>query len=66
MSKLETPLTRAYWRSLGDGVLYEELRVVHQQPGVRSNRDIDGVIVRGLTPKIGHEARTRRRIARRP
>jgi hypothetical protein len=66
MSKLETPLNRASWRSLGDGVLYEELRVVHRHPGVRNNRDIEGVVIPWPCPANRHKARTRLRIARRP
>ena len=52
MSEHETPLTRAYWEDLGDGTLYEELRVVDAKAGVRSRRDVHGVIVLGEAHRI--------------
>jgi hypothetical protein len=52
MSKHETPLTRAYWNDLGDGTLYEEFRVVDAMAGVRSRRDVDGVVVLGEAHRI--------------
>lgn len=52
MSKYETPLTRAYWKSLGEGTLYEELRVVDAATGARSWRDVDGVVVLGEEHRI--------------
>jgi hypothetical protein len=44
MSKHETPLTRVYWQSIG-GTLYEEFRAVEPLAGVRSRRDLDGLVV---------------------
>jgi hypothetical protein len=52
MSKHETPLTRAYWNDLGDGTLYEEFRVVDAMAGVRSRRDVDGVVILGEAHRI--------------
>jgi hypothetical protein len=52
MSKLETPLTRAYWEGLGDGTLYEEFRVVDAKAGVRSRRVVDGVVILGEAHRI--------------
>ena len=52
MSKHETPLTQAYWEGLGDGTLYEELRVVDAKAGVRSRRHVDGVVVLGEAHRI--------------
>ena len=50
MSLHETPLTRAYWQSLGEGILYEELAVADAVPGKQSRRPVDGVVV------LGHES----------
>ena len=50
MSKLETPLTRRYWRSVG-GTLMEEFRTVNAS-GVQGRRDLDGVIVLGEPNRI--------------
>jgi hypothetical protein len=44
MSKHETPLTRAYWETVG-GTLYEEFLAVEEIHDVRQNRRLDGVIV---------------------
>ena len=52
MSKYETPLTRAYWRSLGEGILYEEFRVVKALAGLQSWRAVDGVVVLGTTARM--------------
>ena len=52
MSKLETPLTQAYWKGLGDGTLYEEFRVVDAEAGVRSRRVVDGVVIFGQAHRI--------------
>ena len=43
MSKLETPLTRRYWREVG-GTLIEEFPAVRRKAG-RGQRLIDGVII---------------------
>jgi hypothetical protein len=51
MSLHETPLTRAYWQSLGQGILYEELAVADAVPGKQSRRLVDAVVV------LGHESR---------
>ena len=50
MSKLETPLTRRYWKSVG-GTLMEEFRAV---PGsaTQGYRVLDGVIVLGEPKRI--------------
>ena len=45
MSKLETPLTRRYWKSVG-GTLMEEFRAVRRS-AVQEQRFLDGVIVLG-------------------
>jgi hypothetical protein len=45
MSKLETPLTRAYWEKVG-GTLVEEFYAV-QSSSTCGKRVIDGVIIRG-------------------
>jgi hypothetical protein len=52
VSKHETPLTRAYWKGLGDGTLYEEFRVVDAIAGVLSWRDVDGVVILGEAHRI--------------
>jgi hypothetical protein len=52
VSKLETPLTRAYWQALGEGTLYEEFRVADRIPGVQSWRDADGVVILGQKHRI--------------
>ena len=51
MSLHETPLTRAYWQRLGEGILYEELAVADAVRGKQSSRLVDGVVV------LGHESR---------
>ena len=43
MSKLETPLTRRYWESVG-GTLMEEFRAVRRS-AVQEQRFLDAVIV---------------------
>lgn len=50
MSKLETPLTRRYWRSVG-GTLMEEFRAVRGS-AVQGRRDLDGVIVLGEPNRV--------------
>ena len=50
MSKLETPLTRRYWRSVG-GTLMEEFRAVRAS-ALQGRRDLDGVIVLGEPSRI--------------
>ena len=45
MSKLETPLTRRYWESVG-GTLMEEFRAVRRS-SAQEQRFLDGVIVLG-------------------
>ena len=54
MSLRESPITREFWQNElgGQGVLYEEFRAVEKQPGVRSRRDLDGVVVVGDPPEI--------------
>ena len=43
MSKLETPLTRRYWREIG-GTLIEEFPAVRSGPN-QGKRLIDGVVI---------------------
>src|SRR4051812_46414191 len=50
MSKLETPLTRAYWNKVG-GTLIEEFYAV-QSSSICGKRIIDGVIIRGGENRI--------------
>ena len=50
MSKLETPLTRRYWRSVG-GTLMEEFRAVRAS-ATQGRRDLDGVIILGGPSRI--------------
>ena len=52
MSKLETPLTRAYWKKVG-GTLIEEFYAVHSSP-TGGKRIMDGVIIRGGENRIAH------------
>src|SRR5215210_7669420 len=52
MSKLETPLTRAYWEKVG-GTLIQEFYAVQSSPTC-GKRIIDGVIIRGGEPRIAH------------
>ena len=62
MSKLETPLTRGYWETLGEGTLYEELHIVTQAPGI-AKRAVDGVVVLGRARRLvpgGKEHRAER------
>jgi hypothetical protein len=56
VSKHETPLTRAYWKGLDDGTLYEEFRVVDAAAGVRSRRDVDGVVILGQAHRIASQS----------
>ena len=56
MSKHETPLTRAYWKGLDAGTLYEEFRVVDAAAGVRSRRDVDGVVILGQAHRIASQS----------
>lgn len=50
MSKLETPLTRAYWKKVG-GTLIEEFYAVPSS-STCGKRVIDGVIIRGGENRI--------------
>ncbi len=50
MSKLETPMTRAYWRTVG-GVLCEEYPLVRRGPA-QGQRLVDGLIVLGEPPAL--------------
>jgi len=50
MSKLETPLTRKYWDTVG-GTLVLEFRAVRKGPG-HAQRLLDGVIILGGKTKI--------------
>lgn len=50
MSKLETPLTRRYWESVG-GTLMEEFRAVRRS-AVQEQRFLDAVIVLGGPKRI--------------
>ena len=50
MSKLETPLTRAYWKKVS-GTLIEEFYAV-QSSSTCGKRIIDGVIIRGGENRI--------------
>ena len=50
MSKLETPLTRAYWKKVG-GTLIEEFCAVHAS-STCGKRVIDGIIIRGGETRI--------------
>jgi hypothetical protein len=52
MSKLETPLTRAYWESVG-GTLVEEFLAVRKGPD-QGPRLIDGVIITGAPRRTAH------------
>jgi len=52
MSKLETPLTRAYWEKVS-GTLIEEFYAVQSSPTC-GKRIIDGVIIRGGETRIAH------------
>jgi hypothetical protein len=52
VSKHETPLTRGYWRTLGEGTLYEEFPVVRARAGVQSRRNVDGLVVLGGSHRI--------------
>jgi hypothetical protein len=52
MSKLETPLTRRYWRQVG-GTLIEEFPPVRQRKD-RGQRLIDGIILPVGEHKIAH------------
>ncbi len=54
MSLRESPITREFWQNElgGQGTLYEEFRAVEKQPGVRSWRDLDGVVVLEGPPEI--------------
>ena len=56
MSKLETPLTRRYWREVG-GTLIEEFPAVRPGPG-RGQRLIDAVII----PDGPFEIKTARKV----
>jgi hypothetical protein len=49
MSRLESPITRAFWeQELGKkGTLYEEFRAVQEVRGVQSWRALDGMVVLG-------------------
>ncbi len=52
MSKLETPLTRAYWKKVG-GTLIEEFYAVHSSStSNHGKRVLDGVIIRGGENRI--------------
>ena len=50
MSKLETPLTRRFWRSVG-GTLMEEFHAV-KRSAAQQQRFLDGVIVLGEPNRI--------------
>ncbi|MGI9468325.1 MAG: hypothetical protein ACR2OA_14490 [Rubripirellula sp.] len=50
MSKLETPMTRWYWKQVG-GTLIEEFHAVRKSP-TNARRLIDGVIIHGGETKI--------------
>jgi len=50
MSKLETPMTRWYWKQVG-GTLIEAFHVVRKSP-TNARRLIDGVIIHGGETKI--------------
>ena len=52
MSKLETPMTRRYWRQVG-GTLIEEFPAVRRRED-RGQRLIDGIILPEGEPKIVH------------
>jgi hypothetical protein len=52
MSKLETPLTRAYWQKVG-GTLIEEFYAV-QPTSTCGKRVIDGVIIKGGENRIAY------------
>src|SRR4051812_41576132 len=52
MSKLETPLTHAYWKKVG-GTLIEEFYAVHSS-ATCGKRIIDGIIIRGGENHIAH------------
>ena len=54
MSKLETPLTRAFWRRIG-GTLIEEFEAV-QKSSANQRRTIDGIIVLGEDHMIKERA----------
>jgi hypothetical protein len=59
VSKLETQHTVDFWKSLGQGTLYEEFSIVTAQRGVQSARVVDGLVVLGEQPRIA--ARRERR-----
>jgi hypothetical protein len=52
MSKLETPMTRRYWRQVG-GTLIEEFPAVRRRKD-RGQRLIDGIILPEGEHKIAH------------
>jgi hypothetical protein len=52
MSKLETPLTRAYWASVG-GTLVEEFLAIRRGPD-QGPRLIDAVIILGTPRRTAH------------
>jgi hypothetical protein len=54
MSKLETPMTRWYWRQVG-GTLVEEFCAVGRSQDC-SNRLIDGVIIKGGEHRIAKKS----------
>lgn len=56
MSKLETPLTRKYWRKIG-GTLIEEFPIVKYSK-TAAPRWIDGVIIRGGERRIAKRTET--------
>ena len=56
MSKLETPLTRKYWKKIG-GTLIEEFPIVKYSK-TSAPRWIDGVIIRGGERRIAQKNET--------
>ena len=56
MSKLETPLTRKYWKKIG-GTLIEEFPVVKYSK-TEAPRWIDGIIIRGGERRIAKRTET--------
>lgn len=52
----ETPLTEAYWRSLGEGLLVPQFRAVENNGKIRAPRILDAVVLLGeparIVPKV--------------